>query len=260
MLKLVKFLNKEIMEIIKTPKIIILSSAMVFFAVLSPLTARYTKDIIALFAKNGDPNMLAALSQIPDPLYIDSYTQWFKNLSFLCFIVLILVLMGTVVEEKTKGSIILVLTKGISRMQFILSKFIAAIVFFTLVYVITSSICIFYTAILFDKFIPDYLLLSLFMFWVYGILVISITLLASVVSKSPMMSALFALSGLLIIAVLASVPIAGDYTPGIMNKLSLELFNKVKTSSDAIIPVFVSLFMSEFCLLTGIVVFNKQDL
>ncbi|MFZ5989051.1 MAG: ABC transporter permease [Bacillota bacterium] len=245
------FLMKEIKEILKTHKIFILPAVFLFFAFSSPLTAKYINEILKSI---GGVDIT-----LPEPTYLDSYAQFFKNFNSICMIVLILSFMGTVVDEKVKGSVILVLTKHVSRMQFVTSKFIAAVVFFTVSYALSALACIYYTYLLFPKFYNENLWLSIVLFWIYGVFVISITVFSSTISKSHMMAAIFGFIGYIAAPLITYIPVIGRFTPGQLESLSMDILTGVKTVGDTVGPVIVTLLVIMLFLTGSVMVFRKQE-
>ncbi len=153
-MKNIGFLKKELRESLKTSKFIIIVSVFLFFSILSPLTAKYMNEILLTFASELEISF-------PDPVYLDSWMQFFKNTTSICYIVFMLIMTGTVVSEKTKGSVMLVLSKNVSRANFILSKMISGIIVFTIAYLISATVCSYYTHVLFPGYTNDKILFSL---------------------------------------------------------------------------------------------------
>lgn len=69
-------LKKEIAEQLKNYKFLISGLLFLFFAILSPVTAKYLPEIIA-----GIGNIPGMAFDFPEPTYIDSISQYIKNLS-----------------------------------------------------------------------------------------------------------------------------------------------------------------------------------
>ncbi len=248
------FLKKEIFEILKTPKIIILPAVSLFFGILSPLTAKFINELLKALGA-GDT------IKIPDPTYIDSYSQFFKNHYGTTAIVMIFVFMGLVAAEKKSGSAILVLTKNLSRTNFVLSKFFAGVLLFTFSYVLSMIPGIYYTYFLFGTYWNDYLPLALLMFWVYGIFMIALMLFSSILAKSSIISALIGFLGYAFVSFASSLPHIGDFSPGIMHAMSLYIMIGDKNvPGDAIYPIVTSLALTIILVTSGILIFRKQEL
>jgi ABC-2 type transport system permease protein len=246
------FLKKELVEILKTPKIIILPSIFLFIGLVSALTGRYMNELIASMS---DLNI-----QLPEPVYLDSYAQLFKNLSMMGVIVVILTFMGIVVDEKVKGSAILVLTKSVSRTQFILSKLAASVLLFTVSYLLAVLGCVYYTYVLFPQFSNEYLPITLALFWIYGLFIIAATILASTISKSHTMAAVLGFLSYALVSALAAFPKIGTFSPGALPSLGLGLLSGTMKLSDMTGAVLVTLGAFIAIIAASIALFKRQEL
>lgn len=249
------FLKKEITEAYKTPKAIILGALFLFFGILSPLTAKYMNEILALAGQQQGFNI-----ELPPSTFLQSYEQFFKNNYFMMIIVTILIFAGSVAEEKSRGTVVLVLTKCLSRPAFIMGKLIAAILIFTASYAAAAAICMFYTSLMFPEYMNIGILTAMLLFWLYGCLMISLTILVSILSKSMTSAAVSGFVCFALISALAAMPYIGEYTPGILQGLSGELSNGTKTPGEALIPALVTIAAGTAAIVVGLSIFRKQEL
>lgn len=254
----VGMMRKEIKEIVKTHKLFVIPVVFLFFGFLSPLTAKYLIEIIK--ALGGDQVGDQIFNMIPKPKYTDVYVQIFKNLSQIGIIVVLLSFAGTVVEEKVRGTAALVLTKCVSRTCFIVSKFIANLLLFTFGYILSAVTAICYAYLLFDRFYHPNLWLALITFWVYGVLIIAITLFVSTISKSFAVSAVLSFGGYILISALSSIPRIGKYTPGYLVNLSSGLVAGNSKPGDALVPLTVAVGLIMIIVIFCISIFRKQEL
>lgn len=249
------FFKKELMEIMRTSKIIILPALFLFFGVMSPLAARYMNEILSLVGEQQGVSI-----RFPDPTYVEAYAEFFKNLYFMMIIVTILVFAGTVAEEKTKGTIVLVMTKSLSRNGFIMGKLTAAILLFTFSYVLGTAICMYYTSLLFAEFINPGILAGTAVFWLFGLLMLTLTLLTSLLCRSMSTSAVFAFAGYLLVSAIASLPYIGRYSPGALQGLSSELASGSGLPGDALAPATVTFILAAALTVSALFIFRKQEL
>jgi len=123
-----RFLRKEVSEHLHTWRLPVLGGVFLFFALTGPILAMLTPALLRSL-QAGQPGLVI---QIPVPGWRDAYAQWIKNLSQIGAFVMILVAAGSVSGEVSKGTAVLVLTKPLSRVDFIMCK---AVVFFSIVVV-----------------------------------------------------------------------------------------------------------------------------
>lgn len=249
------FLKKEVMEAYKTPKGIILGILFLFFGILSPLSAKYMNEIVAIAGQQQGISVT-----LPPSTYLDSYTQFFKNIYFMMIVVTILVFAGSVAEEKSRGTIVLVLTKCLSRQAFILGKLISAVMIFTISYIAAAAICIFYTALLFPEYMNSGIILALLLFWLYGFLMITLTILVSILSKSMTVAAVSGFGCFAFISAISAIPYIDKFAPGILQGLSWELINNTKTPADALVPALITAVAGIAAVAAGLAIFRKQEL
>lgn len=249
----VVFLKKELREILKTYKAIVLPVIFLFFGLLSPLAAKFTPELIKSMVKDIP-------IPIPDPVFTDAYMQLFKNLGQIGFIAMILTFMGMVVEEKVKGSATLVLTKNLSRSQFILAKFTAAVLLYTVSYLLAVAACLYYTALLFPQMATDSLWLGLLLFWMYGVVLLAITLLSSTVTPSHTMSAVASFVGFALLAASSSIPYVKKVSPGVLGTENMNILLGTTSFSDILIPFVVGIASIIILVITSIFIFERQEI
>jgi ABC-2 type transport system permease protein len=251
------FLKKEIKEIIKTHKIIVLPAILLFFGLTSPMIAKFMNKILEpALKKQGMLN----IGPLPEPKLIDSYMQFSNNFIQIGLIAVVLVFMGIVVDEKVRGSAILVLTKSVSRTQFIISKFAASVLLFTVSYLVSVTAFSYYSYILFSKFLMNNTFLNFLSLWLLGVFIISVTIFASTISKSHILSAVIGFLGYALTMALTAIPYVKEFSPGFLGGLSLELLNGTKTAGDFIAPAVSTAVLSILFLTGSIIVFKRQEL
>jgi ABC-type Na+ efflux pump, permease component len=249
------FLKKELMEILRTSKIIILPALFLFFGMLSPISAKYTNEILAMVGEQQGVKII-----LPDPTYIQSYEQLFKNLYSMMIIVIILMFAGSVAEEKMKGTAILVLTKRLSKQEFILGKILGAVLLFTISYVVSAAVCVYYTGLIFKVFLTGEIAIALLAYWIFGILILSLSFLSSILFKTYAAAAIGGFAGFAVFSALGAIPYIKDYTPGILQGLSLKIISGSSAINDVILPAVLTIFISLVAVTLGIRTFAKQEL
>lgn len=164
------FFKKENMDYLRNYKALILIGIFVIFGMMSPLTAKMMPDIFA--------HMNIAVS-VPKPTALDAYGQFFKNFSQMGIAVLLLVFGGLLSQELSRGTLIILLAKGLPRMVVILAKYSAALVLWTVGYGLAAIVQYGYTRFLFDKPVAPHLLFSLFCLWLFGAFILAMLMMFS---------------------------------------------------------------------------------
>ena len=247
------FIGKELEEQIKTFKGVAVAAVLLIFGMTSPLLAKLTPEML----KSAG---LGAAIKIPEPTYLDAYTQFFKNIGEIGIIVLLLVYAGTVVTETTRGTATLMLTKRLSRPSFIISKFLSSVVVWTISYAGSAALCIVYTLYLFPKNKPVCLLFALFCMWLFGIVTLAIAVFASSVFKNYALAAIgsFAIWGALLFT--TALPKIKEYTPAYLAADNMQLLSGTLKPSTAVAPVISGVLLSALLLMLACVIFRRREL
>jgi len=250
------FVQKETMELLRTKRLLGLLSVFAFFAFTSPLLARYITEFIALMV----PAEEAIGFLIPDPVWTDSYAQFYSNISQIGNIVLILLFMGVIAAEKQLNTIDLMVTKGLGFTNFVFAKFtvLAVTAFFTIK--ISILINYLYTGILFDTAgqITNVLMGAL-VFFFYMLLVIALTLFASAIAKSTAFAALLALAGFLAISAVSAIPRIGDFLPGNLHARSMEVTTMGYYHQTLLWNIASAIALAALFLGLSVLVLKKQE-
>lgn len=251
MIKL-SLLKKELMEYFKTPKILILGMLFIFFAIASPALAKYMNEILKAVATDIE-------IVFPEPTITDSWLQFYKNMNTLCLIVYLIVLTGTVSSERSKGSIVLVLTKKVSRFQFLLCKMIAGIIIYTLLLLVSAFVGAYYTNVLFDAYLYQGLFISLLLLWLLGVFYTALAIFVSTIGKSPTTSALL---GFFLFAIFQVLNISNNmslFNPAgassIVNQILINNFDLNKIWISIIITLLGTILFFE----SSYLVFKNQE-
>jgi ABC-2 type transport system permease protein len=98
-----------------------------FFALTGPALAKFTPQILQAVAGMDAAAVVKLMGHAPS--VFDSYAQWIKNLSQVVFFALVIIYAGVISSERASGTAVLVLTKPVSRVAFILAKVFVHAVF-----------------------------------------------------------------------------------------------------------------------------------
>jgi ABC-2 type transport system permease protein len=262
-------IRKEWMESVKTARFWVIIAVFGAFGMLGPLTARYVNEIISAVA--GD--LGGIIGQLPPPSVTDSWMQFFKNMNQMCMLVMVLMFMTVVSGEKRRGSVLLVLSKGVGRTTFLCAKLTAAVLVYTIAYALALGLQIGYTWLLFGEIGNSGIWIGLFCFWCYGIGMLSLTLLTSTIARSTGIAAVLALGGYFVIQGIALfsklgtvggstglIPTISLYSPGAANGLALLIYDGLKQAGDGWISAGVSIVFATILFIVADRIFRRQEL
>ncbi len=222
--------RKELMEQARTYKAAIMLSVFAMFGMLSPLLAKIMPDVLASAG--------LAIS-LPEPSWLDAYAQLFKNTTQMGLIVMLLVFSGTVSLEVSKGTLINVLSKGVSRGTVIIAKYVAALLLWTASYFASLSLCRVYTGYLFGDYPTAQLGFSLACLWLFGAFVLGLLLAASTLVNGHYAGLLLTGSVLLALLILDFFPWFTRLSPIALAAQNVALLQRL-VEAKALLPNIVS--------------------
>lgn len=119
MTQLMAFIKKEWMELLRTGKFIIIVILFMIFGVMNPAIAKLTPWLMKMYSKSLEESGLILTEAKVDAL--TSWVQFYKNVP-MALIVFLLMFSGILAVEYQKGTLINMITKGLSRWKIVISK------------------------------------------------------------------------------------------------------------------------------------------
>ncbi|HSJ57481.1 MAG TPA: ABC transporter permease subunit [Anaerolineae bacterium] len=246
-------LHKEVLGLARTYRLLILAIVLVAFGLLSPLLAKLMPELMTVI-----PSAEQFASLIPEPTVVDAVTQYVGNQTEFGLLLALLMTMGTVAQEKERGTAVLMLVKPLPRSVFLLSKFVALALAFLLCLAVAGLGGYYYTLLLFEA--PDagaWLVLNLLL-WVYLLVYVALTLLASVLTRSQVAAAGVGFGAVLLLGLVSAIPVLGEYLPRQQPAWGAALmFDPAARSWPAL---WVSLGIIAASLVAAWLVFRRQEL
>jgi len=200
-------LGKELREQVRTLRLPVVLIVFAMLGLMSPLLARYTKEIIHAVGGSQFEGV------IPDPVVGDAILQFTKNVGQFGIVIAILVTMGAVASEKDHGTAAFLLTKPITRGAFLGAKVAAIGLLLALATIVAGSLCWVYTAILFEPLPGAGFVAAMALVWLSLAVFAAITFLASVTARSAIVAGGIGLGALVAAGLLGALPGIGPYLP-----------------------------------------------
>lgn len=147
MTNLTLLIKNNLIALIRTKKAFILLIVFILCAMLSPLLAHETKNLLMLAGEEFQ----AIKDIIPDPVIADSFIQLNKNLTQIGLLVVVFSLASMINNEFKKGTYLTLKMHKVSLNCFYLAHLISQLIVFTIIYIISSLIFILYTYLLFNQ-------------------------------------------------------------------------------------------------------------
>lgn len=247
-------LKKEAIEGARTKKMISTFILFLFIGLISPLTAKLTPMILQSIATgNIDIN-------VAPPSEIDSWTQFFKNISQIGMFGLAIILSTQMANEFQKGSLINLLSKGLPRYQVVLSKIFYNFILWFLAYFCSFILTYFYTKYFFGISFPvrNILMASLLPF-IFGLFLISLEILAGVISGSVIGTLILTTVGIVIQLILSIRDEIVKYMPIALIGKPVNLIKGIGYD-DYYVPIIAGSILLILCIVISIAVINKKQI
>ncbi|MEA5010965.1 MAG: ABC transporter permease subunit [Angelakisella sp.] len=248
----IAFTKKEFTESVRSYRLLIMLAIFAIFGFLGPLTAKFTPQLLAAFAPQLDMNM-------PEPVALDSWVQFYKNVSSLGFSLMIILFSSILSTEYTKGTLTIMLTKGLSRPAVILAKFTMMACIMTISLWICFGITWGYTAYFWQDTSLQHLFVSALFLWIGGVMYLAVLMLGSVVSKGAFTCILLVLGVTVVFSILGMTPFFEYFNPMLLSTKNIDLINGNILVSDMMVPMIISLAFSAACMIASIIIFNRKQ-
>lgn len=255
---MIKLMKKEFRELIKTGRIYALLFAFLFFSISSPIIAKFTPEIIKSLTSSQD--MQGFVIQIPPPTWKDAFIQFFKNLNQIVFLVVVIIFIGSISEEKNKGTAITMVTLGVDRKKWILSKFIFQIITAFFLVFISYILCAYYTYFLFSKVLIYETLSSTFLYLIYLFFILSLCIFSSSIGNNTLQSVGIFFLIFILFNLLSILPNFEPYNPMTLSSLQNQWIIKGVLWKDSLKTITFTFFYSFILIFLGILYFENQEL
>lgn len=175
------FLKKEQFELSRSGKLIIFGFVFVLFGIMNPAIAKLTPWIIEMSADSLESQGIIVGNITVTAM--DSWTQFVKNIP-MAMIVTLIMFSSMFTGEYSKGTLIPILTKGLSRNNVVLSKTAVMFIIWSIGFGLCYGITYGYTAYYWDNSVVKNLGFMAFCWWLMGIFLICVLTLFSSFSRS----------------------------------------------------------------------------
>ena len=247
-------LKKEAIEGERTKKMISTFILFLFIGLISPLTAKLTPMILQSIATgNIDIN-------VEPPSEIDSWTQFFKNISQIGMFGLAIILSTQMANEFQKGTLINLLSKGLPRYQVVLSKIFYNFILWFIAYFCSFILTYFYTRYFFGISFPiRNILMAALLPFIFGLFLISLEILAGVISGNVIGTLILTTVGIVIQLILSIRDEIVKYMPIALIGKPVNLIKGIGYD-DYYVPIITGGILIIICIVISIAVINKKQI
>ncbi len=256
MKSLFAFMKKEGLESVRSGKIIILIILFVLFGIMNPAIAKLTPWMAEMMTDSlVETGMVITEVQVNA---LTSWTQFFKNIP-MALIAFILLYHGIFTKEYQAGTLILVLTKGLSRCKVVLAKSVLMLILWTLCYWLCFGITYVYNSYFWDNSIASNLLAAGADWWLFGIWVVCLLVFFSTISTNAAGVLLGTGFSVLVSYLVGLFPKIGECVPTVLMNSS-SLLVGAETADSHMEPLLVTLLLCIACFVIGVPIMDKRQI
>ena len=175
---LMAFVKKEWMDLIRSGRLMIHLTIFLLLGIMNPAVAKLTPWLMEMMAESMEQSGLMITEVTVDAM--TSWTQFFKNIP-MGLIVFVLINGNLFTKEYGKGTLILVLTKGLNRYKVLVAKLGMLLLTWSVCYFMCFGITYAYNAYFWDNSVAYNLAESILFYWVAGVFAVALMVLFSVV-------------------------------------------------------------------------------
>ncbi|REB08514.1 ABC transporter permease [Sporosarcina sp. BI001-red] len=201
------FLKKEWTESVKSYKLLLTLLIFSVLGVMNPFIVKITPTLMKNFMPEG------TVLNLPDPTAIDSWLQFYKNFPQMGLFIFILLFSTMMSKELEKGTLVILLTKGLRRSTVITAKFAMGFTYWTLAFLLTFIITYSYTAFYWDQSIVQHVFLAAGCVYVFGLLLFTITLWGNTYFASAYGGLLVTVVAVIALFIVAIFPESASWNP-----------------------------------------------
>ncbi|GKV63904.1 MULTISPECIES: ABC transporter permease [unclassified Sporosarcina] len=246
------FFKKEWTESVKTYKLLLVLCIFGFLGVLNPFTAKIMPVVMENFLPEG------TVLNLPEPVALDSWLQFFKNVPQLGLTVFILLFSTMMSKELEKGTLIILLTKGLRRSTVITSKFSLALGYWTMALTLSFFITYAYTAFYWDQSGLPHLFFAVCCLYLFGILLLAVTLWGNTYFASSYGGILVTFIGLIVLFTVSIFPTDTLWNPLTLATAGPALLTGEMAPADVWLPFILSFGLAGFFLWLTVSHFKKK--
>ena len=253
---MIAFLKKELLEQIRSGKLLFLGILFVLFGVMNPAVAKLTPWLLETLSDSmAEGGMTITIGEVTA---LDSWVQFFKNIP-MALIAFVLMEGSIFTREYSSGTLLLSLTKGFARYKVVATKALVLTALWSLGYWLCFGITYGYNAYFWDNSVAQNLLFSVLCWWLFGLWVIALLVLFSSLAKENT-GVLLGTGGVVLTCSLFSfIPKVQKFLPTQLTDGNSLIYGAIEM--DKYVPALVIAgAMTLVCFVASIPIFNKKQL
>lgn len=256
MKQLTAFIRKEWMEQIRSGRLYILLIVFALFGILNPAMAKLTPWLYEMMSETMNEQGL--IVQEVEVTALTSWAQYYKNISMM-LIVMVIMFSGTLTSEYQKGTLINMLTKGLSRWKVIVAKLFIQFLVWSISYWTSYGITYIYTEYYWDNSLAKDCFMAALWAYFMGIWLITLIFLGSAMFENNISVLLFVGVIFAMCYFLSMIPDLANFMPTRLLEVGNILTGKA-VPKDFVESIIVSGITGGLAVVISILSFNRKHM
>ncbi len=253
---LLAFMKKEVLEQIRSGRLFILLALFSVFGIMNPAIAKLTPWLLEMMADSLAESGMTVTGVTVSAM--DSWVQFFKNIP-MALIAFVLLESAIFTKEYASGTLILSLTKGLSRHKALASKAAVLMLSWSGGYFLCFGITYAYNTYFWDNSVAKNLLFSIVCQWLFGSFIIALIVFFSTLSSASTGVLLGTGGTVFAFYLIGLVPKANKYLP-IMLMDGNSLIYGAKDPKEYLPSILITAFISISLFAVSVPLFNKKQM
>ncbi|RYG73262.1 ABC transporter permease [Lentibacillus lipolyticus] len=250
-------LQKEMTENVRNVKWIWVPLIMILIAIMDPLSNYYLPQIID--AAGGMPE--GAEIQLPDYQPSDIVMMSLGQFSSIGVLIIALMTMGTISGERKSGVSELILVKPVSYVNYISSKWTAAVLLTLVSFSLGMVASWYYINLLFGELSFGALMQVLFFYGLWLMLVVSLSIFYNTLCRTPGLVAFLTIATIVLMNLVTTIfSHLLDWSPNKIANYIQQLLISGSVPSELIGAAIVTIVMSAVLLIASVYTFKTKDM
>lgn len=250
------FIKKDLTEQLRSGKLAFMLIFFAAFGVMNPAIAKLTPWLLEIFADSLAGNGITLTGVTVTAM--DSWVQFFKNVP-IALIAFVLLEGSILTGEYASGTLLLSFTKGLERFKVVISKTVILNTVWTVCYWLCFAITYCYNAYFWDNSVAVNLVFSVTCYWLFGLFVVMLITLFSVISASS--TGVFLGIGSIIVVsyAIGLIPRINKYLPTKLTDANSLIYG-VADAGEYVASLIITLVACVICFAAAIPLFNKKQI
>ncbi|MCL1791657.1 MAG: ABC transporter permease [Peptococcaceae bacterium] len=253
------FMHKEMVELWRTSKALIVAIVFLALSIMSVLLAIFT-PVIMQSVFEMTPGMSGETQTWPEATAVDSYAQFFSNIGQMGLLMIIIMFGAGLVREKRQGTAALLTARGLPRWVVALGKLTTGVGVWTVAYLLAFGVCLACTVFYFPDDPVDHMVLSVTGMWLYGIMLLCVGFVLSTIFKSSGGPVGIPIALLFLLPILDFWKTTAKFSPNWLFTNSVTLLGGTVAPRDALAPFLVTLAICLLSVCLGVFLFKENEL